>query len=60
MSLYAYQLGLLQAVSFAVYSFTGGRLLYTSADGAIVTFDPSSNTTDELVPANIMVRPFTI
>ena len=51
-----YQLGLLYAAMFAVCSLTGGRLLYKSAKGAVVIFDPSSNTTEELVPANIIVR----
>ena len=51
-----YQLGLLYAAMFAVCFLTGGRLLYKSAKGAVVIFDPSSNTTEELVPANIIVR----
>lgn len=51
-----HQLGSLHAILLAVHSLTGGRLLYSSADGAIVTFDPSSNTTEELVPASITVR----
>ena len=37
------------------YSLTGGRLLYSSSEGAVVMFDPSSNMTKELVPADIMV-----
>ena len=45
---------------FTVHSLTGGRLLYSTDDGAIVIFDPSSNTTKELVSADIIVRPLTI
>ena len=45
---------------FTVHFLTGGKLLFSTGDGAIVTFDPSSNATEELVPANVMVRPLTI
>ena len=39
-----------------VFTSAEGRLLYRSTEGAVVIYDPSNDTTEELVSAYIMVN----